>query len=217
MSFGKFTRQEIIDLISGSWSPYWSAGGGTPGGPNYSIQFNSASIFSGSNYFTYNPTSGLYYTGSFFVSGAISASTGPKTVGFFGTSSWAVSASWAPQSNISFYSGSTLLTSTLTSLMITGSGIVATVNGTGVTMSFSASGNNTAVNINGVDEYVARFSGSNNIVTASFINNFTKDSFLSANQAMTASNQSFMIGNTNKHINTLRSTAFGEYIFSNYI
>jgi len=96
MSFGKFTRQEIIDLISGSWSPYWGGTGGTPGGPLNSIQFNSASIFSGSSTFTYNTnTNGLYYTGSFFISGAISASFGANTIGFFGTASWAVSASSA--------------------------------------------------------------------------------------------------------------------------
>ena len=92
MSFGKFTRQEIIDLISGSWSPYWAGASGTPGGPLNSIQFNSASIFSGSSTFTYDTnTNGLYYTGSFFISGAISASFGANTIGFFGTSSWAVS------------------------------------------------------------------------------------------------------------------------------
>ena len=96
MSFGKFTRQEIIDLISGSWSPYWAGASGTPGGPLNSIQFNSASIFSGSSTFTYDTnTNGLYYTGSFFISGAISASFGANTLGFFGTASWAVSASIA--------------------------------------------------------------------------------------------------------------------------
>jgi len=101
MSFGKFTRQEIIDLISGSWSPYWGGtggggGSGTPGAPLNSIQFNSGSAFSGSNSFTYIPTnSSLYYTGSFFVQGAISASNGANTIGFFGTSSRAVTSSLA--------------------------------------------------------------------------------------------------------------------------
>jgi hypothetical protein len=68
--------------------------GGTPGPPSWSIQFNSASTFAGSNNFIYSG-SALYYTGSFYVSGAISASFGPNTVGFFGTASWAVSSSQA--------------------------------------------------------------------------------------------------------------------------
>ena len=97
MSFGKFTQKEIIDLVSASWASYWGLGSGqNPGGPNLSIQFNSASIFTGSENFSYNiSTPGLYYTGSFYVSGAISASNGPNTVGFYGTASWAVSSSRA--------------------------------------------------------------------------------------------------------------------------
>ena len=72
MSFGKFTRQEIIDLISGSWSPYWG-GTGTPGGPENSIQFNSGSFFSGSNNFTFNPTNNsVSLTGSLLISGSSS-------------------------------------------------------------------------------------------------------------------------------------------------
>lgn len=54
MSFGKFTRKEIIDLVSCSWSPYWGGtGGGTPGGPYGSIQFNNNGTFSGSSNFTF--------------------------------------------------------------------------------------------------------------------------------------------------------------------
>lgn len=47
-------------------------------------------------------------------------------------------------SAISFYSSSTLLTAALGSLVITGSGVTATVNGTQVTMSFSAGGGSTS-------------------------------------------------------------------------
>lgn len=109
----------------------------TASGANTTIQFNSGGFFSGSTNFTFisqsnrvNLTGSFYVsgsiiqTGSMFVSGAISASFGPNTVGFFGTSSWAVSASWAPLQN----------------------------------------------NVNGIDQYLARFSGSNGIETGSIYN-----------------------------------------------
>lgn len=64
MSFGKFTRQEIIDLISGSWSPYWGSGGGTPGGIYNSVQFNDNGTFSGSSNLTYYPTGSLNVVGN---------------------------------------------------------------------------------------------------------------------------------------------------------
>ena len=69
--------------------------GSTPGGPNFSIQYNNSSDFDGSDNFTFNGTNTVTLTGSMIVSGAISASSGPSTVGFFGTASWAVSASQA--------------------------------------------------------------------------------------------------------------------------
>ena len=88
-----------IDTATGKLSYTLASGVGslTPaGGNNTAIQFNSSSKFSGSNNFTYNYTASIVtLTGSMFVSGAISASFGSNTVGFFGTSSWAASASRA--------------------------------------------------------------------------------------------------------------------------
>ncbi len=69
--------------------------GSSPGSPLNSIQFNNAGNFGGSANLTFNGTNIVTLTGSMFVSGAISASFGPSTVGFFGTASWAVSASRA--------------------------------------------------------------------------------------------------------------------------
>jgi len=78
----------------GSTFPVTVAGGtGAPGGSDTQLQFNSASVFSGSSKLTYNYTSSiLTLTGSMIVSGAISASFGPNTVGFYGTASWAINA-----------------------------------------------------------------------------------------------------------------------------
>ncbi len=71
-----------------------SGGSGNPGGPLTSIQFNSASAFSGSANFTFSSgSSTIYLTGSMIVSGGISASYGANTIGFIGTASWAQSAS----------------------------------------------------------------------------------------------------------------------------
>ena len=152
MSFGKFTRQEIIDLISGSWSPYWAGASGTPGGPLNSIQFNSASIFSGSSTFTYDTnTNGLYYTGSFFISGAISASFGANTIGFFGTASWAVSASRATTASFAVSASYTISASYA------------------ISSSFAVTAG-TSANVNGIDEYLSRFLGSNALETGSVIN-----------------------------------------------
>jgi hypothetical protein len=67
--------------------------GKKPGEPDQSIQFNDGGEFSGSVNFTFNGTDIVYLTGSMLVSGAISASYGSDTVGFYGTASWAQSAS----------------------------------------------------------------------------------------------------------------------------
>ena len=89
----------VYDNISGQ--VYYTASsafggvGSSPGSPLNSIQFNNAGNFGGNANLTFNGTNIVYLTGSMLVSGAISASFGPSTVGFFGTSSWAVSASRA--------------------------------------------------------------------------------------------------------------------------
>jgi hypothetical protein len=92
-----------IDTATGQLSYTLASGVGslTPaGGANTNIQFNSASAFSGSNNFTYDyDNSIITLTGSMFVSGTISASFESNTVGFFGTSSWAESASQAISSS----------------------------------------------------------------------------------------------------------------------
>jgi hypothetical protein len=55
----------------GSTFPVTVTGGGTPGGPNTSIQFNGNGTFSGSTNFTFNSASNaLTLTGSFNVSGS---------------------------------------------------------------------------------------------------------------------------------------------------
>ena len=69
---------------------------GAPQGPQNSIQFNSGSVLGGSANFLFVTESNLLQlTGSMDISGALSASFGPNTVGFFGTSSWSVSSSQA--------------------------------------------------------------------------------------------------------------------------
>ena len=73
-------------------------GGGStlPGGQDTQIQFNNMGVFDGEPEFTYNYTDSIVtLTGSMLVSGAISASFGLNTVGFFGTASWAQNASFA--------------------------------------------------------------------------------------------------------------------------
>jgi len=71
-------------------------GGGIPGGQDTQIQFNNNGVFDGEPEFTFDYlTNTLTLTGSMFVSGAISASFGENTVGFYGTASWAVNASQA--------------------------------------------------------------------------------------------------------------------------
>ncbi len=115
-----------------------SAGGpgGTPGGLNTQVQFNSGSEFSGSSNFTFAYTSNnLYLTGTFYVSGGISASYGANTVGFIGTSSWAQSSSWA-------YTSSQALTSSF----ITASGVYGPYGSSSV---LSASWTSTASTIAG--------------------------------------------------------------------
>jgi len=77
-----------------------TGGGGIPGGADTQIQFNNAGVFDGEPEFTFNPLTNIVtLTGSMLVSGAISSSFGPNTVGFFGTASWAVSASKAISSS----------------------------------------------------------------------------------------------------------------------
>ena len=79
----------------GSTFPVTVAGGtGAPGGSNTQIQFNSASVFSGSGNLRFD-----YVTNTIHLTGSISASSGVNTVGFFGTASWAQSASQAISSS----------------------------------------------------------------------------------------------------------------------
>ena len=99
-------------------------GSGTPtppATPLNSIQFNSASTFGGSNNFTFiSSSSEVYLTGSMIVSGAISASYGPNTIGFYGTASWAQSASQAISAS---YAGSASVLLNPYPIAITGSTI----------------------------------------------------------------------------------------------
>jgi hypothetical protein len=235
MSFGKFTRQEIIDLISGSWSPYWGGTGesGTPGGPLNSIQFNSASIFSGSSTFTYDTnTNGLYYTGSFFISGAISASFGANTIGFFGTSSWAVSSSRATTSSFAVSASYTISASyalsssfavsasrAVTASYITSSNVFGPYGSNSILSASYAANAGTSANVNGIDEYMSRFNGSNAVETASFINRRNLNSFQTIDLDATAypsgpnntpSNQSFIVGQQNVHSSSLKATSIGD-------
>jgi len=74
---------------NGSTFPVTVAGGtGTPGGLDTQLQFNSASVFSGSGNLRFD-----YVNNTIHLTGSISASLGANTIGFFGTSSWAVSSS----------------------------------------------------------------------------------------------------------------------------
>lgn len=99
-----------IESASYALTASYALNAGTPGGSNTQIQFNSASAFSGSTNFTFDYASNVVYltgslltsgsiilTGSMNVSGAISSSNGPETVGFYGTASWAISASYADE------------------------------------------------------------------------------------------------------------------------
>jgi len=74
--------------------------GSSPGGPSTAIQFNDNGNFNGSSSFTFNGVDTVQLTGSMLISGAISASYGPDTIGFYGTSSWAVSASRATTASL---------------------------------------------------------------------------------------------------------------------
>ena len=65
-----------------------SSGTTSPAIPTNSVQYNNNNTFGGSVFFTYNSSSHHLN-----VSGAVSSSYGANTVGFFGTSSWAVSSS----------------------------------------------------------------------------------------------------------------------------
>ena len=58
-------------LYDGSGTPYSTGGGGSPGSPNDSIQFNSAGSFAGNANLTYIPATGLHLTGSFNIKGSI--------------------------------------------------------------------------------------------------------------------------------------------------
>jgi len=85
-SSGEFFYRDASTLISsGSLTP--------AGGPHSSIQFNSASGFSGSNKFNYD-----YALDIVNLTGSLRATS--VTSSLLGTSSWAVSASWAPTQNI---------------------------------------------------------------------------------------------------------------------
>jgi len=58
-------------IYDGSGTPYSTGGGGSPGAPNNSIQFNNAGSFAGNSNLTYVPASGLHLTGSFNIRGSI--------------------------------------------------------------------------------------------------------------------------------------------------
>jgi hypothetical protein len=84
-------------VFSGSFSGSYAGYGGAltgivataaPAGANKTIQFNDAGATSGSSNFTFDKTLNQVQ-----LTGSISASLGANTVGFYGTSSWAVSAS----------------------------------------------------------------------------------------------------------------------------
>lgn len=51
-------------LYDGSGTPYSTGGGGSPGSPNDSIQFNSAGSFAGNANLTYTTSTGVHLTGS---------------------------------------------------------------------------------------------------------------------------------------------------------
>jgi hypothetical protein len=121
------TNVITIDTLTGQLfytasSAIGGGGSGIPGGLNRQIQFNAnGTSFSGSSNFTFDSASNALlltgsltisgsnaftnigpatFTGSLFVSGAVSASFGSNTVGFFGTSSWAQSASKASTASL---------------------------------------------------------------------------------------------------------------------
>jgi hypothetical protein len=86
-----------IDTNTGQLSYTLASGVGSltpPGGNDKAIQFNSGSRFSGSNNLTYD-----YTNSTIQLTGSISASLGASTIGFFGTASWAESASYALSSS----------------------------------------------------------------------------------------------------------------------
>jgi hypothetical protein len=73
--------------------------GGKPDDPYDSIQFNYSGALSGSSNLLFI-NNVIYLTGSMLISGAISASFGPNTVGFYGTASWAQSSSFITGSGV---------------------------------------------------------------------------------------------------------------------
>jgi hypothetical protein len=100
------TAPQVLIYDNTSGQVYYTASaafggvGSSPGSPLNSIQFNNAGNFNGSSSFTFNGVDTVQLTGSMLVSGAISASYGPDTIGFYGTSSWAVSASRATTASL---------------------------------------------------------------------------------------------------------------------
>ena len=100
---------DVLGQVYYTASAAFGGVGSSPGGPSTAIQFNDNGNFNGSSSFTFNGVDTAQLTGSMFVSGAISASFGPSTVGFFGTASWAQSASRAVTSSYPIdLTGSTL-------------------------------------------------------------------------------------------------------------
>ena len=97
--------------VSYTASSAFGGAGSSPGGPYNTIQFNDVGNFNGSSSFTFNGSNLVTLTGSMIVSGAISASYGPNTVGFYGTASWAQSASQAISSSYSLSSSYALSSS----------------------------------------------------------------------------------------------------------
>jgi len=122
----------------GSTFPVTVAGGtGAPGGSDTQLQFNSASVFSGSSNLRFNYTNNTIY-----LTGSISASSGANTVGFFGTSSWAQSASQAISSSYTLSSSYALSAST--SSFITASNVWGPFGSSSVQSASYASGSTSA-------------------------------------------------------------------------
>ena len=113
---GNYSNVILIDSTTGQL--YYTASnaltvGTNPGiGTDKQVQYISGSTLTGTGSFIYNYTTQiLYYTGSQKILGSISASSGANTIGFYGTSSWAQSASVAISSSYALSSSYTLSSS----------------------------------------------------------------------------------------------------------
>jgi hypothetical protein len=170
-TFINFTGSGVTVTANGAGANVYIPGGGVgiPGGDNTQIQFNGGGVFSGSSNFTFISSSNIVgltgsmiisgsttLTGSMYVNGAISASFGPNTVGFFGTASWAQSASYVTASNVfgpfgsnsvlsaSYASSSTSASYALTASFITGAGVFGPFGSDSVLSASYASGSTSA-------------------------------------------------------------------------